>query len=55
MFLSQSQDLYCCGKNDQGQLGIGDSIEYCHEILKIPSIKNVIKIRSNEGSMAIDI
>jgi len=48
MFLHVSGDVYCCGYNKFGQLGIGNTVDQ-YNIVKAPYISNIKQITTGEN------
>lgn len=53
MTLSLNSEVFGCGANGQGQLGLGDTTEMYCEPMKIPGLQNVKKIDCCEGTIAL--
>lgn len=54
LFLTESRDVFACGANEQGQLGVGDSQEMHAELQRVQGLEDIIHICSNESSLALD-
>ena len=53
IFLSERREIFTCGINDQGQLGLGDTLEH-RELRLVKGVDDVVQVSAHEGAMALD-
>lgn len=51
--MSDRREVYSCGANDSGQLGIGTNSEYS-DVRYIKGLEEIVQITAGESAMALD-